>query len=420
MTVTPIDPQIKGPATNDRQTFVFLLFLFLALVGETFISNAFKFVAFELTQSFKVVTLVGSLSACAFITVGLFAGIIVDAISRRLFAIFHLLTFALLSVIIFGVYEMGWLSIYGLFLFIIVHEISLTFHKAAKTVIFFDFCGSEHLARWISRRSIVLTAASMTSSLILSYFVASDSFLFVIYCVILLAAYLIFRTLEYEDRNQKHEFTGVDSVRVHLRDRFREFILVSRQRRALLFLFVFSFVKTFFIFWPMASGALFKFGIENDETRRLYLLALIAMDFLTILSLYLLGNKKNFTVISFLVGCTISGVGIFLFALVEGLWLNIITLAVMYVGLAISQVSSSYVLRVELPVSHRAQGLSFAVVPYYAADIFSGLVFAGLLSFFDVSQLLFFAGAGLLLTCALALPLAMRWAKSSISDEVSH
>jgi hypothetical protein len=65
----------------------------------------------------------------------------------------------------------------------------------------------------------------------------------------------------------------------------------------------------------------------------------------------------------------------------------------MYIGLAISQISSSYILRMELPEDHRTQGLAFAVVPYYLADLISGVVFALLLIAFSVETLLFWAGA---------------------------
>ncbi len=391
-------------AGESQRTTVFLVYLFLSLMAELFIGNAFKFVAFELSHSRSVVSLVGSFSALAFISLGLFSGIVVDAYSRRFFAVFHLLAFTAISVVFYLLYEVGIVSVYLLFAFILLHEFSSALHKAANNIIFFDLCGTRNLTRWISRRSITFTAASMAASLILSIFVSSNSFLFVIYAVLLMAAFLIFRTIGYTDQNQRQSFSGIGEALVFFRGRFRAFLYICREREALLFLFVFSFLKTFFIFWPMASGALFKFGIEDDASRRLYLIAIIIMDVVSMTTLYALGWKKSYSNRSFVAGAGISGLGIMLFAIVEGTFLNIVTLSIMYVGLAVSQVSSGYVLRMELPQAHRAQGLSFSVVPYYLADIISGITFALLLMVFGVETLLFGAGAGIFLFSVLAIP----------------
>jgi len=401
-------PLSLARASSDTRTSVFLSFLLLAHIGQLFISNAFKFVAFELTGSASIVSLVGSVSAIAFITLGVFSGIIVDAFSRSFFAVFHLLTFAVLSLIFYAVYENGLASIYLLFGFILLHETSSSFSKGANNTIFFDLCGTERLSRWISWRSIVFTVGSMASSLLLTVFASSESSLFVVYSFILMAAYAVFLTIGYNDQNQRQDFGSITEALHFVWGRFRDFLLVCRARPALFFLFVFSFIKTTFVFWPMASGALLKFGIEENETRRLYLIAMVLMDLVSIASLYALGLKVSFTNRTFIIGAWVSGLGILLFSLVDGFVLSVATLSLMYVGLAVSQVSSSYILRVELPEDHRTQGLSFAVVPYYLADIVSGVVFALLLTAFSVPHLLLAAGGGLIAICTVAFFFARR------------
>ena len=397
---------IKFAASRDSKAHLFLFFLFLSFVGESFIENAFKFVAYELTHSQSIVSLIGSISAVAFITLGLVSGMVVDAVSRRFFAVVHLIVFSV-------VYQSGLASIGLLFVFILLHEISSAFHKAANNTIFFDLCGTSNLSRWISRRSIAITAASMASALLLTIIVGSGALFFVIYSVILASAYLVFKTLKYTDQNTPQRFTTSTDYAHFFMKRFSEFIAICIERKALLLLFIFSFLKTFFIFWPMASGALFKFGIEDDETRRLYLIAIIIMDVVSMASLFVIGRKHTFSNRTFMLGALVSGVGILLFARAETTSMLIATLAIMYVGLAISQVSSSFILRMELPESHRTQGLSFAVVPYYLADIFSGLCFALLLTITDVDTLLFGAGLGLIVLCVLAFPFAHQLAATA-------
>ncbi|WP_349367384.1 MFS transporter [Salinarimonas sp.] len=397
-------PDIASPTVR---TSVFLAFLFLSLIGTSFVTNSFKFAAFEITQSKSVVSLIGSVSAVAFIVLGLFAGVIVDAISRKFFVQFQLIAVAAMSFVFFAFFEAGYVSILWLFAFIIAHEIIAAFANAAKHSVFFDLCGSDQIARWVSRRGIVMIAASMSASLLLTFFVSDEAFLFAIYAVILLMALAVFRVIGYQDQNKAQRFSSVREAVGFVLVRLKDFVRVCRGNRALMFLFLFSFLKTVFIFWPMASGALFKFGIEDDATRRVYLIAAVIMDVISMASLYALGRKKSYTNASFVAGAAISGLGIFLFSLADTTVLAVLTLAIMYVGLAVSQVSSTYILRMELPEDHRTQGLGFAVVPYYFADIVSGIVFAFLVVYVSVDDLLFWTGALLtVLATALFVPLA--------------
>ena len=327
--------------TEDGKAGIFLLFLFITAVGQSFISHAFKFIAFELSSSESIVSLIGSINAAAFISFGLISGMIVDAVSRRFFAVFHLLAFTALSILFYVMYRNELASIGLLFAFIAVHQTSMTFHDAAKDTIFYDLCGTTKLSRWISRRSMVFSAASITALLALTLFVGSEPMFFVVYAAIMLAAYLIFRNLKYTDQNKPQVFTTSADARRFFIQKFREFIKICIERKALLFLFLFSFFKTFFIFWPMTSGALFKFGIEDDHTRRLYLIAMVLMSVVSMVSFLVIGRKHTFSNRTFVIGAFICGVSILLFALVEGTVLCILTLSIMYVGFAVSAVSSS-------------------------------------------------------------------------------
>ena len=233
----------------------------------------------------------------------------------------------------------------------------------------------------------------MASSGILSFFVGDPTCLFLIYPGLLLSGLVVFRMIGYEDQNHRQDFVSIGKALTFVIARLEDFVRVCRSNNALMFLFLFSFVKTAFIFWPMASGALLKFGVEDAATRRIYLIASVVMNIVSVTSLYAIGWKTYFTNRSFVVGAAISGLSIFLFSLCNNIVLSVLMLAIMYIGLAISQISSSYILRMELPDGHRTQGLAFAVVPYYLADLISGVVFALLLIAFSVETLLFWAGA---------------------------
>ena len=395
-----------GPALRTR---VFLLYLFLVTLGNLFIASAVKFVAFDLSESQSVVSLISTVSSIAFITVGLFSGIIVDAFSRKLFATLPLLLAAIPALLFYCSFTIGVASVGMLFTFILLRALASTFNNAANWVIFYDLCGTQKLSLWISRRSIVVYSASMTGLLVLTFILSTQALIFLVYVSLCVLAYLVFTRIGYQDQNQRQNFKSAPQALRFFIERFRSFILLYQKRKDLQLLLMASFIKTLFIFWPMASGALFKFGIEQDTTRRLYLLTLILMDGVTIAALYLLGRKKTLANRHFVLGMAVSGLGIWLLALVEDTRLKILSLSVMYVGLAISQIASSYVLRILLPTEHRAQGLAFSVVPYYLADIVSGVTFAVLLSFFNVNQLLLAAGAGLMIFSVPLYRIAQRY-----------
>ena len=122
---------------------MFLLFLFISVVGETFIENSFKFAAFEITRSQSAMSVVGSISAVAFITLGLFSGVIVDAVSRKFFIYFHLVAMSAMSLLFFVLYRAGYVGIVSLFALILMHEMSAAFAGASRNSVFYDLCGTD-------------------------------------------------------------------------------------------------------------------------------------------------------------------------------------------------------------------------------------------------------------------------------------
>ncbi|MFZ9035718.1 MAG: hypothetical protein ACO2ZM_06340, partial [Francisellaceae bacterium] len=124
-----------------------------------------------------------------------------------------------------------------------------------------------------------------------------------------------------------------------------------------------------------------------------YLFVIILMELVSIFAAYFLGKyKKHFTINSFIVGIIISGIAILFFGLASSYFWMIFSLCFLFIGLEVSQLSASFLLRMELPQEHRTQGLSFSVVPYYCADFCSGIFFAILLQYFSTETLLINAG----------------------------
>lgn len=393
--------------TLDKEKNGISLFIFYWMIfslGSIFVSNGFKFIAYDLTNSDSIVSLVGSVSGVAFITLGLFSGIIVSASSNRFFIYFHLIIFSILSCLIYILFYINWLGVGMLFFFILLHGMTASLHSAAANRIFYDLSGTLRLSIWLSRRNIAVSVGSVSALILLSFFVEKSSMLFVIYAIILSISIVIFIFIHYKDSNIKINFNSLSSATKYVKLQFLDFISFSWNNKTIRVLFLLSFIKTFFIYWSMSAGILLKLGIDNADMRRLYLLTLIFMEFISIISLFFLGKKKNFSNRTFLWGSAVSALGILIFSLLENVWFAIASLSLMYIGFAICQMASGYILRLTLPERFRTQGISFAVIPYYFADIFSGVFFASLLAIFSVQKLLIFSGGSLLLLCMVLMP----------------
>ena len=79
-----------------------------------------------------------------------------------------------------------------------------------------------------------------------------------------MAAYAVFLTISYNYQNQRQYFCSIAEALHFVCGRFLDFLFLCLALPALFFLFVFSFIKTTFVFWPIASVAFLKFLIEEN------------------------------------------------------------------------------------------------------------------------------------------------------------
>lgn len=377
----------------------YLFYILLFGLASDLLNHGLKFIVYDLTGSEQYLSLIGSFRGIAYISVGIVAGIIVSNSSNRRYIIGHLLPFSVAAFAMYALYRWGYLSIALLFAFIVLRSASLSLHSAASSRTFYDLCGTQRLSHWVSRRSIALTSGTIISLLLLNFYVDKSAELLLVYPLMLLLCLAIYLSIP----NQAQPPSAPRPFR-DIPQQFIDFVRYSFGHRVLRWLLWLSFAKTFFIYWPLSTGILLKLGIEGADTRRLYLFLTLLMEGVSILAFYLLGKKSLFDNRHYLAGAVISGVGIVAFAALDALPLVVVSLAVMYVGFALCDLSSGYVLRMNLPERYLTQGISFAVLPYYLGDIVSGLFFAALLERFQAGQLLYLSGVSLLALGAISYP----------------
>ena len=385
-----------------NKKIIFLIFTALSVFAEIFITKSYQFIVYDLTESKQMVSLVGPAISVAFIVVGVFAGTIVDAFSRRFFIYLRLYAVTGVMVLVYALHYIGYLSVYALFALILINAVFRSFGAAAEGSAFYDTIGDKDIPLWVSRKSILTSCISMFALFGIGLLLDNIYMTLLFSGASLMMGAFVFSRIGYVDGNEPFDKNSDETLGQHLLDKLKEFARLCRDNPTLSALYGFAFIKTVLIYWPMSSGALFKFGVENVETQRLYLYVTIAMDITTIVVTFILGKGlKIFTLKTFLLGVILSGVGIIAFGMSGDTTTSIISLAILYIGLAFSNLSNGVLLRTEIPEEHRAQGLAFSVVPYYTADFVSGIVFAILIPYFTNDALLQGAGWSLVLACVL-------------------
>ena len=75
------------------QSHIFLVFAGLLVLSDTLFDTMVSFAAFDITGSYQVLSIIPSISAITYIAFGLFAGVIIDALSKHLFILAHVIIF---------------------------------------------------------------------------------------------------------------------------------------------------------------------------------------------------------------------------------------------------------------------------------------------------------------------------------------
>ena len=380
------------------QSHIFLVFAGLLVLSDTRFDTMVSFADFDISGSYQVLSIIPSISAIAYIAFGLFAGVIIDALSKRLFILAHVIIFIPVTLAMFVALKGHILGIGVLVAFVVLNEISSAFAKPAAISVYYGMFSSDRASRKLSNLGVAQRAGSLAAMVALYIFAGATQDLFLSYAVtvaLALAAYLCSGMPGGTESGQRHP------IRLQrIKDRTAAFLQLIRQNRPLFHLFAFTFLKTAFVFWPMFVGSLLKFGVEQTETQRDFVIALMLMQLVLMTSTYLFGFKKTFTLRAVIAGATFSAVSIIALALSTQAWTHIVALGGIYVGTAFSGLAGSYIMRLELPEAFRTQGLAFSILPFYAGDILGGFVSAALLFWLDVDSLLLVTGIGLIALCA--------------------
>jgi len=394
-----IDWKTAGLIPSHLQSHIFLVFAGLLVLSDTLFDTMVSFAAFDITGSYQVLSIIPSISAIAYIAFGLFAGVIIDALSKRLFILAHVMIFIPVTLAMFVALKGHMLGIGVLVAFVVLNEISSAFAKPAAISVYYGMFSSDRASRKLSNLGVAQRAGSLAAMVALYIFAGATQDLFLSYAAtvaLALAAYLCSGMPGGTKTGQRHP------IRLQrIKDRTAAFLQLIRQNRPLFHLFAFTFLKTAFVFWPMFVGSLLKFGVEQTETRRDFVIALMLMQLVLMTSTYLFGLKKTFTLRAVIAGAAFSAVFIIALALSTQAWTHILALGGIYVGTAFSGLAGSYIMRLELPEAFRTQGLAFSILPFYAGDILGGCVSAALLFWLDVDSLLLVTGIGLMALCAI-------------------
>ena len=171
---------------QNRSIYIFLFFVLLNFTCQNLINNGLKFITYDVTKSMELVSILGSVSAFFYITIGLFSGIVVDFFKKTKFVNVEIVVNSATSIILIILLESNLINIYSIIFFILAKELITVFSSPAKNTIFYELIDNKSTLKWISRRSIIVTATPILSSLILSFCVDDVGIIDVAYILILI------------------------------------------------------------------------------------------------------------------------------------------------------------------------------------------------------------------------------------------
>ena len=376
---------------------LYLLFISILVLSDNLFDTMVSFAAFDITGSYQVLSIIPSISSVAYIGFGLVAGVVIERYSKRFFILTHTISFIPITLAMVAAMRGEVLGIWALAVFVMINEISSSFAKPAMTSIYYGMFSKEQASRKLSLLMIAQKVGAAGGMVVLYVYAGETENLFLSYAVSVLFALMAYVCSGAPGGYAKAQPS--EPLYEIVKSETRVFLALVRENRPLFHLFVFNFLKTAFVFWPMFVGSLLKFGVEETDTRQDFILALLIMQAVCIAGSYLIGFKKTFTLRSVITGSVLSAVSIIGLAYSFHAWTHVIALGGIYLGTTLSGLAGAYIMKLELPERYTTQGLAFSVVPYYAGDILGGFAAAGLLYYLNVDALLFLTGAGLLGLC---------------------
>ena len=135
--------------TSHQQSHIFLVFADLLMLSDTLFDTMVAFAAFDITGSYKVLSIIPSISSIAYIAFGLFAGFI-DALSKHLFILAHVIIFIPVTLAMFVALKRHILGIGVFVAFVVLNEISSAFAKPAPIFVYYGMFSSDQAARKLS------------------------------------------------------------------------------------------------------------------------------------------------------------------------------------------------------------------------------------------------------------------------------
>ena len=175
------------------QSHIFLVFAGLLVLSDTRFDTMVSFADFDISGSYQVLSIIPSISAIAYIAFGLFAGVIIDALSKRLFILAHVIIFIPVTLAMFVALKGHILGIGVLVAFVVLNEISSAFAKPAAISVYYGMFSSDRASRKLSNLGVAQRAGSLAAMVALYIFAGATQDLFLSYAAtvaLALAAYL--------------------------------------------------------------------------------------------------------------------------------------------------------------------------------------------------------------------------------------
>ena len=391
---------------NMKKTLMVISILSILAQLELLVDYFISIYTFKITGSKGLISMILSIKSVPTILFGMIIGITIDHFSRKFCFLYSLiLAFTVNIILLSYIVLFNPANYVFLVIYLFIFETISIFSSIAIGSILYDI-SNQKVSKIISYKSIVTIVLSFVGSGIL-YFINKlefELFIIVVVNIFYMIIFVMFYSIKYQDTLQTNALKFKPLLKSIIKKNIL-FLRTVKKDTELSIILTVPIIKTVFLYWPLVAGILLKFGIEHKDTREKYILIMVLIKCLLTIFSYTLKDKKHYTLNSFFMGILLGGVGLIVFSLTNNVYIFLVSLFIMFVGNNLSQFSWEFIIRKKIHNKLRSHAFTVAVMPYYFADILSGLLFGLLIPYLNVDQLLFICGIGLSILCLLYLML---------------
>ncbi|MCP3026541.1 MFS transporter [Halobacillus sp. A5] len=389
------------PLWKNKNIRFYVLAGCISRLGDALTGMAFLFLAYDLTGSNLLTTVMAAAETVPYLLFGLIGGVTADWMQKKkwLIQLDIIRVPIVLSVVVLS--SIGWLTFtYLLTASFLLQSIGCFFNPAHRSVLPLITDENERISvnsLYDSLTRGITILSPVVSIWLLNTYGAVHFFTVDALTYVTSALFLYQVTIKEKEHAVQKSLTGMVEA-------IKEFADWTRTQPVIRRLFLFTFITVFFNTWVWEVGLLLALAEMSGRSEELYSMLQGVFGGVVILTntvLPLFFKKLTFS--HYLIGALIWGTGIFYY----GIFFNVphffIGCAIVGIGLPLAGLTRIYILQSLIPEEKMGRAFSLNAVLLYLANTISLAVYGTLASFLSIQYLMIGSGSVMVLVSMISL-----------------